>query len=162
LTNILYSVPQSSNEKFEKFDLLKTILKTPSLGDELELIYQPLSDREKELFLIYTLEKTTYQKLVEKYGISKERIRQIINEAVEKLCDVLQKQPTKFLQSACFIADNLGEDLNKEKLKDQLIQIGLLKFQSQTRYQTSFNLLLALITNGKTSFFIELSKTFTE
>jgi hypothetical protein len=145
LTNVLYSVPGSKNEKLDKYHLLRTIKQIPSLRDELMLVYDSLSKRETELFLRYTLGKETYRKLGEEFSLSGERIRQIINNASERLCQNLQKQPILFLQSAFNVADNLGEELSEETLMDQLKQIGMLKSIKPKQYHKTFNMLLALI-----------------
>ena len=162
LTNVLYSIPGSKDEKLDKYQLLRTIIQIPSLGEELMLIFNSLSKRETELFLRYTLDKDSYRKIGKELNLSGERVRQIINNAAEKMCQNLQKQPNLFIQSAFNVADDLGEELSEETLMDQLKQSGMLKSIKPKQYHKTFNMLLALMTNEKTSFLIELSRSAQE
>lgn len=56
-----------------------------------------LNDREKDIFLERRLQEssTTLEKLAEKYGVSRERIRQIENRAFEKVQQEILRQAAK-------------------------------------------------------------------
>ena len=56
-----------------------------------------LNDREKDIFLERRLQEspTTLEKLAEKYGVSRERIRQIENRAFEKIQQEILRQAAK-------------------------------------------------------------------
>ena len=51
-----------------------------------------MADRDKEIVRRYLDEKTTYKSLGESYGISSERIRQIIEKFARKAHHVYQKR----------------------------------------------------------------------
>jgi hypothetical protein len=162
LYSIVYQVPESFEEKKQKLIDLQNVLRANSLMEELISIYEGVSNRDRTIFVRYTLHNVTYQALGEKFNISKERIRQIYNRTAEIICDHLRNRSTVYLQSACLIADKMGDELSEEKLRKVLIQQGMIDLQKRNDLQDTFELMLALIVNPKTSILIEMSELETE
>lgn len=155
LYNIIYRVPESLDQKLSKYKLLKMMLQTKSLNEELDFIFQDISNREKEIFVRYTLEGTSYRELGSQHGVSVERIRQIYNKTVRKICNKLEGKPNLFLQSVSLIADKLGEELNPQKLENQLKEAGILDSKFKFQNQGMLKICVALIVNQQTSILID-------
>lgn len=149
LTKLLKWKPVEDEKKYYQFTLLKRILQEKSLTFDMSRIYESLSPRQTEIFLQYSLEDLTLGEIGTMVGVTRERIRQILSEAVAKLRRALDKSLKVYISSSFEVAKELGALLSKDTWKSELIKRKILT-DSEQDYR-SFDNFCALIKHKHTS-----------
>ncbi len=130
-----------------RLHILKRILDACSLTHEIKAITAKLTNREKEIFLDYSLHGLTLEEVGNKQPepVTRERIRQILIQAQTKLRKGLDESLKVYIGSSFEIARGLGESLTIEAWKSDLIQKELL-VDSEDKFG-SYDLFCAMIRN---------------
>jgi predicted DNA-binding protein YlxM (UPF0122 family) len=141
--------PTEQKDVYYKIQLLKKILEEESLSDEMFRLISELTDRQKEIFLDNSLHDMTLEMIGAKHGVTRERIRQIINDSAKKILIALNASLKIYICTSFEIAKELGSSLSKESWKEELIKRQILIDQDQN--YLAFDILTALIKNKVTS-----------
>ena len=147
--------PKTFSEKTNLLDVLISILKYPSLDSELQEVFSKITSREINLFLQKILEKRTLGDLGDEEGVTRERIRQLIEKAENKIIGKLQSLPLTNIQTACHIALDLDNNLSIAVWNSTLIDKNLISAEDLIHNRNSFEILRALIMNKRTQPFIK-------
>lgn len=132
----------------QKASFLLSIYQQHNLKGQIESLFSSLVERERELFLAYEQNATTLETLGKAYGVTRERIRQILSSATNKLISALDIQPLLYLKLALEIGRETDLTVTKEFYFKRLIKVGLLQKTKQD--QEIFNIFLALLLNEQT------------
>lgn len=149
LAELLEWRPAEEDQKYYQFNLFKRILQEKSLTSELHKYFENLTARQVEIFLEYAWKELTLEEVGNKLGVTRERIRQIIHDAVQKLQQALDRSLKAYISTAFEVAKELGGSLSKDNWKSELIKRKILT-DSEQEYQ-SFDYFCALIKNKHTS-----------
>lgn len=151
LIEVLDWKPANDSEKKTKIQVFERILGAESLTQEINKIMGHLTDRQREIFLDYSLHDLTLEEIANKpsEGVTRERIRQILNDAIKKLRQGLDKSLKVYISGSFEVAKELGTALSKEAWESQLIERKILL--DGGLQQNSFELFCALIKNKSTS-----------
>jgi hypothetical protein len=149
---IRYLTDITSTQKKTEIEKVKLLIKLQShhgLKDSIEGLYAELTDREINLFLKYTLGDETLEILGRSEGVTRERIRQIITNAVKKLIQAMESEPMAFIYIAIEIGNKLKEFITKDSYLAKLINSGLIEKPDDG--EQVFDKFLALIINQRTA-----------
>lgn len=150
LSNLLNVRRLEIDDKITQLDLLKRILAGNSLTHEINNLMFCLTNRQKEIFLDYSLNDLTLEAIGTKLTetVTRERIRQVLSQATTKLRKQLDTSLNVYIATSFEVANELGTSLSKEAWKSQLIDRRIL-IDSDQDYQ-SFDIFCALIKNKNT------------
>ena len=119
------------------------LLSYSNLDAELNSIFSALSTRQKRVFIDRTkfYNPRTLDDLGQEFNVSRERIRQIQEEAQKKITHRAGKLPLLYCTSAILLLIRLGNKATKELWRHDLAEAGFIK------EETSLDLLLAIAQN---------------
>ncbi len=142
LTDIANTKQKSETEKIK---LLIKLQGHHGLKDVVEGLYAGFTERDTNLFIKYTLENETYESLGQSVGITRERVRQIVDKVSNKLVQAIANEPTIFLSLAIEQGKDLREFNARNSYLVKLIDSGLIEESKDTEYV--FDKFSALIIN---------------
>lgn len=149
LSELICWQPTDEDESKHKLQLLRRVLEEKSLTDEMNRFASALTERQREVFLDYSLREMTLEAIGAKQGITRERIRQIVNDAANKLRHALDSSLKAYISTSFEIAKEMGSSLSRDSWKGELIQRQILL--DKDRDFASFDFLIALLKNKITS-----------
>ena len=126
-------------EQFIKFTEQK------NLDEELKQVFSCCSDRYIEIYILRNVKNYTYQQIGEYFGITRERVRQILNLTNNKLSNNMNNLPMIFLQSSFLFAEEMGEDLSKTVWRSTLLDKKIVSGNIVLGENDAFDILCALI-----------------
>lgn len=145
----LNSICESSSlNTTKKIVLLLSSYEQEGLKDQIEILFSPLTERESELFQTYALTTATLESLGEIAGVTRERIRQIIKSATDKLIVAISTQPLLYLRLALEVGREIKVTITQDVYFKRLLKEGLL--QKSERDFRAFKKFLALLLNEQT------------
>lgn len=149
LSELICWQPTDEDESKHKLQLLRRVLEEKSLTDEMNRFASALTERQREVFLDYSLREMTLEAIGAKQGVTRERIRQIVNDAANKLRYALDSSLKAYISTSFEIAKEMGSSLSRDSWKGELIQRQILL--DKDRDFASFDFLIALLKNKITS-----------
>ena len=149
LSELICWQPTDEDESKHKLQLLRRVLEEKSLTDEMNRFASALTERQREVFLDYSLREMTLEAIGAKQGVTRERIRQIVNDAANKLRHALDSSLKAYISTSFEIAKEMGSSLSRDSWKGELIQRQILL--DKDRDFASFDFLIALLKNKITS-----------
>lgn len=149
LSDLICWQPTNDNDSNHKLQLLKLILEENSLTDEMNRFASALTERQREVFLDYSLHDMTLEAIGAKQGVTRERIRQIVSDAAIKLRRALDSSLKAYISTSFEIAKAMGSSLSRDSWKGELIQRQILL--DNDRDFASFDFLIALLKNKITA-----------
>jgi len=154
IVTFLEKSPKTIEEQSNFLHVLNQIYKYSTIDDELKYVIQSLSTRDSRLFFTHIVQHKTLESIGNEEGVSRERIRQIIEKCSRQINYFLNSSLLVNIQTACLIAQDLGDDLSKDLWKSILIDKKLLTNDLLYENINSFDLLCALIISNRSSKFI--------
>jgi len=149
LSDLIHWQPTNDKDSNYKLQLLISILEEKSLSNEIIRYSNELTDRQREVFLDYSLHGLTLEAIGAKQGVTRERIRQILNDAANKLRHALDSSLKVYISTSFEIAKEMGSSLSRDSWKGELIQRRILL--DKDKDFESFDFLIALLKNKITS-----------
>lgn len=138
------------DKKKSRIELLRRILAKNSLTHEINSLMLCLTDKQKRVFIDYSLNKLSLEAIRKNLmeQVSSQRVSQILTQSMTKLRKHLNAGLNVYMLTSLQLADELGMSLSRETWKSQLIDRKIL-IDSDRDYQ-SFDLFCALIKNKYT------------
>jgi len=149
LSDLICWQPTNDNESDHKLQLLKRILEEKSLSNEINWYTSALTDRQREVFLDYSFHDLTLEAIGAKQSVTRERIRQIVNDAANKLRHALDSSLKAYISTSFEIAKEMGSSLSRDSWKGELIQRQILT--DNDKEYVFFDFFIALLKNKITS-----------
>jgi len=141
--------PIEQKDVYLKIRLLKKILDEKSLSELINRLMSVLTNRQREVFLDKSHNNLTLEAISAKQGVTRERIRQIVNDAANKLRHALDGSLKVYISTSFEIAKEMGSSLSKDSWKQDLIKRQILIDKDQN--YLSFDIFTALIKNKVSS-----------
>jgi Bacterial RNA polymerase, alpha chain C terminal domain./Sigma-70, region 4. len=151
LIEYLNTKPENEALSKEKFYVLNSIVGEKSLTYQMQTLKDCLSDRQRQFFIEYNLDRLTLEEIALKQEepITRERVRQVISEARNKMKTKLDNSLKVYISSALEAAKELGSSLSKESWRSRLLEKEILI--NDKLDQDNFDFFCALIKDKKTS-----------
>ncbi|MEL7626620.1 MAG: DNA-directed RNA polymerase subunit alpha C-terminal domain-containing protein [Anaerolineaceae bacterium] len=133
LGEFLKRTPAEAQEAEDYLSKLKPLVIFENLDQELDFVFGSLTARQEQYYLRYQRENTTLEVLGQEEGITRERVRQILNDSRKKIESNLSQIRMDYLNTALAIGERLDGYLSREKWQSELERYRLIDKQNANK-----------------------------
>jgi RNA polymerase sigma factor (sigma-70 family) len=145
LDDLFTSRPNIVIDKLMFLHVFNEFMTHNNLDEEIKQAFSSCSPRDIEIYTLRNIKEHSLQKIADQYGITRERVRQLLKSISRKIQHKLVNQPLLIMQSALLFAKDMGEDLSDEKWHSVLLEKNVVTEKILFDNYDAYELMKALI-----------------
>lgn len=145
LDDLFTSRPNIKIDKLKFLQLFNDFMIHNNLDEEIKQAFSSCLPRDIEIYTLRFIKEQSLQEIGDQYGITRERVRQLLKTISGKIHHILMNQPLLIMQSAFLFAKDIGEDLSDEKWHSVLLEKNVVTEKILFDNYDAYELMKALI-----------------